>query len=85
MSSLPNEVPANSRWDRLLDWLDARVNLSELFSFLTHFGLIYTPVDTRRPIRDLLRQIGETPLESYARWPHVLGLLTARLAWHRSR
>src|SRR5689334_4203357 len=60
-----------------LDWLEQRFNLSELFSFLTHFGLIYTPIDTQRPLRDVLKQIAETPIVSYVRWPHVLGLLTA--------
>lgn len=62
-----------------LEWLEQRLNLTELFSFLTHFGLVYTPVDTRRPLREVLRDIGSKPMVSYARWPHVLGLLTAIL------
>lgn len=62
-----------------LEWLEQRLNMTELFSFLTHFGLIYTPIDTRRPLRDVLRDIGRQPMVSYARWPHVLGLLTAIL------
>jgi ubiquinol-cytochrome c reductase cytochrome b subunit len=79
MSTLTNESPARTRAERAVDWIDARLNLSELFSFLTHFGLIYTPVDTKRPLRDVLQQVRTTPLESYARWPHILGLLTALL------
>lgn len=79
MSTLASETPARTRRDRAVDWIDARINLSELFSFLTHFGLIYTPIDTKRPLRDVLEQIRTTPLESYARWPHILGLLTALL------
>lgn len=66
----------NAPW---IEWLERRLNLTELFSFLTHFGLLYTPVDTRRPLREVLREIGARPMVSYARWPHVLGLLTALL------
>lgn len=62
-----------------LEWLEQRLNLTDLFSFLTHFGLIYTPIDTRRPLREVLRDIGSKPMVSYARWPHILGLLTAIL------
>lgn len=75
-------APARGRFWRdaaWLEWLEQRLNLTELFSFLTHFGLIYTPVDTRRPLREVLREIATRPMVSYARWPHVLGLLTAIL------
>jgi ubiquinol-cytochrome c reductase cytochrome b subunit len=60
-------------------WLERRMNLTELFSFLTHFGIIYTPVDTQRPLREVLTEIGRKPIVSYARWPHILGLLTGIL------
>ncbi len=79
MSTLPKAPPAATRLEKAVDWVDDRVNLSELFSFLTHFGLIYTPVDTKRPLRDVIHQVRTTPLESYVRWPHILGLLTAVL------
>lgn len=79
MSTLPKAPPAATRFEKAVDWVDERVNLSELFSFLTHFGLIYTPIDTKRPLRDVIHQVRTTPLESYARWPHILGLLTALL------
>jgi ubiquinol-cytochrome c reductase cytochrome b subunit len=62
-----------------VEWLEQRMSLTELFSFLTHFGLIYTPIDTRRPLRQVLHDIGAQPMVSYARWPHLLGLLTAIL------
>ena len=80
----PVKAPAagRARWKwsgGWLEWLEQRMNLTELFSFLTHFGLVYTPVDTRRPLREVLREIGSTPMVSYARWPHILGLLTAIL------
>ena len=38
-----------------MDWLERRLNLSEIFSFLTHFGIVYTPVDTRKPLREVVR------------------------------
>lgn len=60
-------------------WLEERINLTEIFSILTSFGIVYTPVDTRRPLREALAELGATPLISYARWPQVLGLLTALL------
>jgi quinol-cytochrome oxidoreductase complex cytochrome b subunit len=63
----------------VVDWLEQRVNLTEIFSLITHFGVVYTPVDTRRPLREAVAEIRQTPLVSYARWPQVLGLLTALL------
>jgi quinol-cytochrome oxidoreductase complex cytochrome b subunit len=77
----PHRGPGSAtplRW-AIVEWLEKRINVTELFSLLTHFGLVYTPVDTRRPLREVMREIGETPLVSYARWPHVLGLLAALL------
>jgi quinol-cytochrome oxidoreductase complex cytochrome b subunit len=60
-------------------WLEQRINLTELFSFLSHFGLVYFPIDTRRPLREVLREIDSTPVAAYARWPQVLGMLAAIL------
>ena len=62
-----------------VEWLERRINLSELFSLITHFGLVYTPVDTRKPLREVLREIGSLPVTAYARWPQVLGVLAALL------
>jgi hypothetical protein len=63
----------------LVAWLEERVNLTEIFSFLTHFGLVFTPVDTKRPLRDVTAEIARQPVPSYARGPRVLGLLAAIL------
>ena len=63
----------------LVDWLERRINLSEIFSFLTHFGLVYTPVDTRRPVREVLRGVAEQRVPRLAQGPRVLGLLGAIL------
>jgi len=72
-------VPLSERFWKSLAWLEERMNVTELFSFLTHFGVIYTPIDTQRPLREVLREIGSKPVVSYARWPHILGLLTGIL------
>ena len=71
-------APRNGR-SSWVDWVEQRMRLTELFSFLGHFGLVYTPVDTSRPLRDELERLGRTPIVSYARWPHVLGLWMALL------
>ena len=68
--------PARESW---VDWLEQRVNLSEIFSFFTHFGLVYTPVDTRKPVREVLRDVAAEPVPRYAHGARVLGLLAAIL------
>jgi ubiquinol-cytochrome c reductase cytochrome b subunit len=61
----------------LVGWLERRINLTEIFSFLTHFGIVFTPVDTSRPLREVLREVGRQRVPRVARWPRVLGLLAA--------
>jgi len=78
MSPSPAGDPAPPR-RTLVGWLEDRVNLTEIFSFLTHFGLVFTPVDTARPLRDVTAEIAREPVPSYARGPRVLGLLAALL------
>ncbi len=73
----PGDAPGPGRG--ALDWLERRVNLTEIFSFLSHFGLVYSPVDTTRPLREVMHEVGEQAVPSYARWPRVLGLLAAIL------
>lgn len=73
----PETPPAGT--GRVLRWLEQRINITELFSFLTHFGLVYTPIDTRRPLKEVLSEIDSTPVAAYARWPQVLGVLAALL------
>lgn len=60
-------------------WLEQRLNLTEAFSFLTHFGLVYRPVDASRPVREVVRELATEPVPSHARGPRVLGLLTTIL------
>jgi len=60
-------------------WLERRINLTQLFSLITHFGLVYTPIDTARPIREVLRDVSQQKVPTYAQWPRVLGVLAAIL------
>jgi len=84
MSTNPQTPPGGSppppplRW-KIVEWLEQRLNLTEIFSIVTNFGIVYTPVDTRRPLREAMSELAATPIVSYARWPQVLGLLTALL------
>src|SRR5512143_386325 len=59
-----------------LAWLEARVNLTEIVSFLSVFGLLPTELDTRKPLKAALSEALRQPLPSYARWPRVLGILS---------
>jgi quinol-cytochrome oxidoreductase complex cytochrome b subunit len=77
MNGLPKQdPPARTSW---VDWLEQRVNLSEIFSFITCFGLVYTPVDTRKPVREVLRDVAEARVPRLAQGARALGLLTAIL------
>lgn len=60
----------------LLGWLEARVNLTEIVSFLTVFGLLPVELDSRKPLREALREAMSRPLPSYAQWPQVIGVLS---------
>lgn len=68
--------PKNGDKKSLLGWFEARVNLTEIVSFLSVFGLLPTELDSRKPIREALREALHQPLPSYARWPRVLGILS---------
>lgn len=59
----------------VLGWIEDRVNLTEIVSFLSVFGLLPTELDSRKPLREALREALQQPLPSYARWPRVLGIL----------
>ena len=63
----------------LLDWLSERLNLAELFSVLTGFGLFNTELDTTKPLRQTLAESMSKPTPSYARWPRVLTLVVVVL------
>lgn len=60
-------------------WLESRFNLTEMFSFLTNFGLFPSELDTRKPLRDAIDEALERPIPSYARWPRVLAILALLL------
>jgi quinol-cytochrome oxidoreductase complex cytochrome b subunit len=59
--------------------MEKRFNLTEMFSFLTNYGLFPVEVDTSRPLREALQEALSRPLPSYARWPRVLGILALLL------
>jgi ubiquinol-cytochrome c reductase cytochrome b subunit len=59
----------------VLRWFDERLNLTEIFSFITTFGLAYGDIDTRKPVEQAVADAFKKPMPTYAQWPHVLGLL----------
>jgi quinol-cytochrome oxidoreductase complex cytochrome b subunit len=63
----------------ILDWFSRRLNLTEIFSLLTSYGLFYAELDTRKPLREALDEALERPVVSYGRWPRVLGLIVVVL------
>jgi ubiquinol-cytochrome c reductase cytochrome b subunit len=71
-------VPS-TRGGRALDWLSERLNLAEIFSLLTSYGLFYAELDTQKPFRQALREALERPAPSYLRWPRVLGIVVVVL------
>jgi quinol-cytochrome oxidoreductase complex cytochrome b subunit len=69
----------SNRKNRVLDWFSERLNLTEVFSLLTSYGLFYAELDTNKPLREALSEAADKPLASYARWPRVLGLMVVVL------
>ena len=63
----------------ILDWFARRLNLTEIFSFLTSFGLFHAELDSRKSFRDALDEALEQPSPSYSRWPRILGLIVVIL------
>lgn len=63
----------------LINWLSARLNLTEIFSLLTSYGLFHGELDTRKSLPDALAEVRGQPMPSYARWPRVLGLMVVVL------
>ena len=70
---------ASNRAEGLLSWLSQRLNLTEIFSLLTSYGLFYGELDPSKPLPEALREAAERPAPSYARWPRVLGLIVVVL------
>jgi quinol-cytochrome oxidoreductase complex cytochrome b subunit len=63
----------------ILDWLSARLNLTEIFSLLTSYGLFYAELDSSKGLRRALAEAFERPTASASRWPRTLGLLVVAL------
>lgn len=63
----------------IVDWLSERLNLTEIFSLLTSYGLFNAELDSRKPLREALAEAFDRPMISYARWPRVLGLIVVTL------
>ncbi|HKY31095.1 MAG TPA: cytochrome b N-terminal domain-containing protein [Candidatus Polarisedimenticolia bacterium] len=68
-----------SRGPRPIAWIEQRLNLTEIFSFLTNFGVFPAELDTRKPLREAIHEALDRPIPSYARWPRVLGILSLML------
>lgn len=61
---------------KVLDWFERRVNVSEMLSWITTFGISYAPLNSNLPVREVAKDAFLTPLPSYQRWPHIFGILT---------
>ena len=63
----------------VLDWFSRRLNLTEIFSLLTSYGVFHAELDNRKNIRDAIAEAKAQPMPSYDQWPRVLGLLAVVL------
>jgi len=61
---------------KIIKWLEERINLTEIFSFFSAFGLYYGEIDTKDSIEEALKKASIKELPPYGKWPHVLGILT---------
>jgi quinol-cytochrome oxidoreductase complex cytochrome b subunit len=68
-----------SRLVGALEWLSERLNLTEIFSLLTSYGMFHAELDPRKPLSEALDEAASRPAPSYARWPRVLGLVVVVL------
>jgi ubiquinol-cytochrome c reductase cytochrome b subunit len=76
MSATPQDPTPRRGW---IEWLEERVPLTEIFSLLSTFGLVYTPVDTRKPLRQALSDLASERVPRLTRGPRVLNVLAAIL------
>jgi len=63
----------------VLDWFSRRLNLTEIFSLLTSYGVFHAELDSRKSIRNAIAEAKAQPMPSYDQWPRVLGLLVVVL------
>ena len=61
---------------RVIGWLEERLNLTEIFSFFTTFGLSYGEIDLNKPVAEASREAFTRNLPTYTRGPYILGVLT---------
>jgi quinol-cytochrome oxidoreductase complex cytochrome b subunit len=78
MSRSP-EPDRAARDGSLLDWFSSRLNLTEMFSLLTSYGLYHAELDTRKPLREALAEVESQEFGSFGRWPRVLSLFAVVL------
>jgi len=74
-----SEPDRQSKGASLLDWFSTRLNLTEIFSMLTSFGLFYAELDNTKGIRRAFSEALDRPTASAARWPRVLSLIVVLL------
>ena len=68
-----------SKGGAILDWFSTRLNLTEIFSLLTSYGLFYAELDNTKGIRRAFAEALDRPTASAARWPRVLSLIVVLL------
>ena len=68
-----------SKFGAVLDWFSARLNLTEIFSLLTSYGLFYAELDNTKGIRRAFAEALDRPTASAARWPRILSLVVVLL------
>jgi len=61
---------------KITAWFEERLNLTEIFSFVTTFGISHGDIDLSKPVVEAAREAFARRLPAYARWPYVLGVLT---------
>lgn len=57
-------------------WLEERLNLTEIFSFFTTFGVSYGSIDLNKPLEEASKEAFTRELPAYTRGPYILGVLT---------
>jgi ubiquinol-cytochrome c reductase cytochrome b subunit len=76
VSAEPRDPVSRPGW---IEWLEQRLPLTEIVSFLSTFGVVYTPMDTRKPLRQALRELGAERIPRLTSGPRILNLFAALL------
>ena len=61
---------------KVIAWLEERLNLTEIFSFFTTFGLSYGVIDLNKSVAEASKEAFARELPAYTRGPQLLGVLT---------